>query len=71
MAVRDTLLASVLQCQGCVRTPQYFSVHTQNGQLADGEEIFAERDKKVYLTRITAAPDNMINKMHFLSSNTS
>ncbi len=36
----------------CMNTRLFFSTHTQNGQLADREEIFAEFDKKVYWIRI-------------------
>ena len=35
-----------LQSQGCVQTSECFCAHTQNGQLEDSEEQFAEFDKK-------------------------
>ncbi len=47
-SIRATLFVSHLQSQGCVWAPDFFffSTHTQNGKLADREEIFFEFDRK-------------------------
>ncbi len=50
------LFVSNLQSQGSVRTLDLFSAHTQNGQLVDHEEMFAEFDKKCIGLELLTAP---------------
>lgn len=38
-----------IQSQDCVRTPDFSSPYSQNGQLVDCEEIFTEFDKCIGL----------------------
>ncbi len=47
-----------LQSKGCVWTPDFFSAHTENAQLADRKEIFAEFDKKCIGLELQITPLN-------------
>ncbi len=51
-----TLFVSHLQSQGCVWTPDFFSAHTQNGQLADRQEIFTEFEMKCIGLELQTTP---------------
>ncbi len=54
--VRATLFVSHLQSRGLCMNTRFFFQRTQNGKLADPEEIFAEFDKKCIGLELQTTP---------------